>query len=83
MSNGREAYENFKQTIIDEFNSLSIPGMSKISELYALAGSFVNLEYPLPSGGTMKLLDNNSMYLGKRYIPPSSRTPRYCNLLFL
>ena len=63
---GREAYENFKQTIIDEFNSLSIPGMSKISELYALAGSFVNLEYPLPSGGTMKLLDNNSMYLGNQ-----------------
>ena len=52
--------------MICEFNALGIPGMSKITELYALVGNFVNLEYPLPSGQTVKFLDNNSMYLGSQ-----------------
>ena len=47
---GKEAYEKFKQTLIGELNGLGIPGMPKITELYALVGNFVNLEYPLPSG---------------------------------
>ena len=47
---GKEAYEEFKRTVIDEINSLDIPGMPKINELYALVGNFVNLEYPLHSG---------------------------------
>ena len=63
---GKEAYERFKQTMIDELNCLGIPGMPKINELYALVGNFVNLEYPLPSGGTVKFLDDNSMYLGNQ-----------------
>lgn len=63
---GKEAYEEFKQTLIREFNSLGIPGMPNINELYALAGNFVNLEYPLPCGGTVKFLDDNSMYLGNQ-----------------
>ena len=64
--NGKEAYEEFKQTLIDEFNALGIPGMPKINELYALVGRYVNLEYPLPGGGTVKFLDDNSMYLGNQ-----------------
>ncbi|MBP5673067.1 MAG: hypothetical protein J6X49_11805 [Victivallales bacterium] len=32
--------------------------------LYELPGSFVNLPYPLPSGETVKFLDNTKMYLG-------------------
>ena len=63
---GKEAYEEFKQTLIGEFNALGIPGMPKINELYALVGNFVNLEYPLPSGQTVKFLDDNSMYLGNQ-----------------
>lgn len=65
-ADGREKYEEFKQTLISEFNSLGIPGMPKINELYALVGNFVNLEYPLPSGQTVKFLDDNSMYLGNQ-----------------
>ena len=61
---GKEAYEKFKQTLIGEFNTLGIPGMPKINKLYALVGNFVKLEYPLPSGGTVKFLDDNSLYLG-------------------
>ena len=64
--NGKETYEEFKRTVIDEFNSLGIPGMPKIDDLYALVGNFVNLEYPLPGGQTARFLDNNSMYLGNQ-----------------
>ena len=63
---GKEAYEEFKQTLIDEFNALGIPGIPKINELYALVGKYVNLEYPLPNGRTVKFLDENSMYLGNQ-----------------
>ena len=63
---GKEKYDEFKQTLIGEFNGLGIPGMPKINELYALVGKYVNLEYPLPSGGTVKFLDDNSMYLGNQ-----------------
>ena len=63
---GKEAYEKFKQTVINEINTLGIPGMPKINELYALVGRYVNLEYPLPGGGTVKFLDDNSMYLGNQ-----------------
>ena len=66
MKEGKEAYGVFKQTLIDEINSLDIPGMPKINELYALVGKYVNLEYPLTSGGTVKFLDDNSMYLGNQ-----------------
>ena len=63
---GKVKYEKFKQTLIGEFNGLGIPGMPKIDELYALVGNFVNLEYPLPGGQTVKFLDDNSMYLGNQ-----------------
>ena len=63
---GKEAYEEFKRSVIGEFNSLDIPGMPKIDELYALVGKYVNMEYPLPSGKTVKFLNDNSMYLGNQ-----------------
>ena len=65
---GKEKYEQFKQVLIREFNALGIPGMPKISELYALVGQFVNLEYPLPSGETAKFLDDSSIYLGNQVV---------------
>ncbi|MBQ8787594.1 MAG: DUF3795 domain-containing protein [Oscillospiraceae bacterium] len=63
---GKEKYEEFKQTLIDEFNGLAIPGMSEITGLYPLVGNYVNLEYALPNGQKVKFLDNNSMYLGNQ-----------------
>lgn len=38
--------------------------MEQITELYPLVGRFVNLEYPLPSGSTVKFLCDDEMYLG-------------------
>lgn len=61
---GIENYNTFKNQLIDEFNSLNIEGMPKITELYALNGSFVNLAYPMPCGHEIKLLDDDQIYLG-------------------
>lgn len=66
QKDGKEAYEEFKQTLIGEFNALGIPGMPKINELYALVGKYVNMEFPLPGGQTVKFLNDNSMYLGNQ-----------------
>lgn len=41
-------------------------GMEKIEELYPLIGRYVNLEYTLPSGQKVKLLNDDEMYLGNQ-----------------
>lgn len=61
---GMENYQTFKKGLIDEINALHIDGMETITELYPLIGSFVNLEYALPSGKSVKFLDDNEIYLG-------------------
>lgn len=65
-SGGIDNFNLFKQQLIDEFNSLKIEGMPKINELYPLHGEYVNLEYPLPSGGYIKFLNDNDAYLGNQ-----------------
>ena len=57
-------FEQFKQQLIDEINALGIEGMPQVESLNALIGSFVNLEYPLPSGAKAKFLDDGTTYLG-------------------
>ena len=61
---GKETFAEFKKQIIEEFNSLNIDGMPKITELYALNGAYVNMEYPLPNGTKVKFLNDNETYLG-------------------
>lgn len=61
---GKSAFEEFKNKIISEFNALKIEGMPEITELFCLCGSFVNLEYPLSNGTTVKFLDDKNIYLG-------------------
>jgi hypothetical protein len=58
-----ESYQLFKKQLIKEFNSLGIPGMPAINELYAMKGSYVNLAYTVPNDDEIKLLDDNSIYL--------------------
>lgn len=65
-SGGKEYYENFKTEIIEDFNSLNIPGMPKIKELHPINGAYVNLDYPMPNGSTVKLLDDNAIYLSNQ-----------------
>lgn len=64
ISLGEENYDKFKKQIIKEFNDLNIPGMPKVKELSPLNGAFVNLEYPLVNGSTVKFLNDDEIYLG-------------------
>ena len=59
-------FEKFKKQLINEFNALDIEGMPKVEKLNALVGRYVNIEYPLPSGKTVKLLDDDATYLGNQ-----------------
>lgn len=61
---GDGAFERFKQQLVEEINALHIPGMPKLSRLNALVGGYINLEYRLPSGKTVKFLDDGATYLG-------------------
>ena len=62
-------FEAFKQKLIGEINDLHIEGMPKLNKLNALVGSFVNLEYRLPSGMKVKFLDDGTTYLGNQLEP--------------
>lgn len=55
-----------KQRLIAEFNALGIPDMPQVTDLYALVGGFVNLEYRLPGGQTVKFWDDKRIYLGNQ-----------------
>ncbi|MBQ4074067.1 MAG: helix-turn-helix domain-containing protein [Clostridia bacterium] len=63
---GEEKFEAFKQQIIEEFNALHIDGMPEVKSLHILPGSFINLEYTLPNGVSVKFLDDPSTYLGNQ-----------------
>lgn len=59
-------FEAFKKQLIDEINGLHIEGMPRVEKLNALVGSYVNLAYPLPSGASVKFLNDQNTYLGNQ-----------------
>lgn len=59
-------FEQFKKQLTDEINALGIEGMPKVESLNALVGKYVNLEYPLPNGLKVKLLNDETTYLGNQ-----------------
>lgn len=59
-------FDRFKAQLIDEINALGIEGMPELKTLNALVGSFVNLEYRLPNGSSVKFLDDEKTYLGNQ-----------------
>lgn len=63
---GEEALDAWKKKLIAAFRSLGIEEMQELNELYALKGSFINLEYSLPSGQKAKFWDDNKIYLGRQ-----------------
>ncbi len=64
---GREKFEEFKQQLIREFNTLlHVEGLPEVRSLNVLSGSFVNLEYRLPNGQKVRFLDANATYLGNQ-----------------
>ena len=73
VKNGQEAFEKLKKTLISEINALGIENL-KVEGLNLLNGFFVNLEYPLANGQTVKFLADNNVYLGNQIeIPGSDR----------
>lgn len=63
---GQEGFEQFKQQIVNEFNALHIEGLPPVDELNVLTGSYINLEYTLPTGVKTKLLNDHATYLGNQ-----------------
>ena len=59
-------FEMFKEQLIKEINELHIDGMPKVEKLNALVGAYVNLAYPLPSGASVKFLNDQTAYLGNQ-----------------
>lgn len=55
---------SLRETILCEVRGLGIAALSRLDTLYALRGAYCNLAYPLPNGETVKLLDDNKIYLG-------------------
>ena len=63
---GTSKLEEFKKQLIYEFNALNIEGLPPVEKLNVLSGSFVNLEYVLPNGKTIKFLNDEASYLGNQ-----------------
>ena len=63
LSDGGQ-FDAFKKQLVEEINALSVQGMPKVEKLNALVGGYVNLAYRLPSGLTVKFLDDRATYLG-------------------
>lgn len=57
-------FDEFKRTLIAEINALNIEGLPKVEKLNALVGKYINLEFALPNGETVKFLDDRKTYLG-------------------
>ena len=68
LSDGGQ-FEAFKRQLIDEINALHIEGMPKLEKLNALVGQYVNLAYPLPSGESVRFLNDRTTYLGNQLEP--------------
>ena len=61
---GLAAYEEFKKKIKGEINKLLISeGIPAADDLCELVGEYVNLEFQLPNGEKVKLLNDKDIYL--------------------
>ena len=63
---GETALIELKETLIAAFRALDIPDMGEITDLNALRGGLINIEYTLPGGQTVKLWDDERIYLGNQ-----------------
>ena len=70
------SFEAYKQQLTDEINALHIDGMPRLEKLNALVGAYVNLAYPLPSGISIKFLNDQATYLGNQL--ESAKEPGRC-----
>ena len=65
--------KKIKEMLIEEFNALGIQSL-QVKDLNLLNGFFVNLEYTLANGQSVKLLEDDRVYWGSQIeIPVSDR----------
>lgn len=64
LNGGENSFFHYKKKLMDEFDALSIPDIPQITDLVPLLGTYINLEYELPGGRRIKLLEDNGIYLG-------------------
>ena len=70
---GLEELQKMKETLIEEFNALSVQSL-QVKDLNLLNGFYVNLEYTLANGQSVKLLEDGRVYWGNQIeIPGSDR----------
>lgn len=62
----KDKFDEFKKKLLDEINDLRIEGLPKVEKLNALVGGYINLEYRLPNGKSVKFLDDGATYLGNQ-----------------
>lgn len=55
-----------KEKLIAAFRALNIPDMEEVTELNALRGSLINLEYTLSNGQTVRVWEDDRIYLGNQ-----------------
>ncbi|MCI8582578.1 MAG: DUF3795 domain-containing protein [Dorea sp.] len=68
---GCNEFIRLQRTLINEFNSLGIENL-QVEELNLLNGFYVNLEYQLINGQSVKFLEDNKVYLGNQIEKPDS-----------
>ena len=66
LKDGEHVLLEFKKKLITALHALKIPDMEDITELFALKGSTINIEYPLPNGQMIRFWDDNKIYLGNQ-----------------
>ena len=64
ISKSQKELEEYKKNLMKEFNSLKVKGMPKVTKLYELKGSFINLKYKLQNDKEISFWNNNDIYLG-------------------
>ena len=68
---GTSAMEAQEAAIVREINALGLPDLS-VSGMNLLIGAYVNLEYPLPNGQTVKLLRDDKVYWANQIERPGN-----------
>ena len=66
-----ENFSDLKKQLIEEINALGISGLA-VDDLNLLTGAYVDLEYPLPNGTTVRFLNGKDIYLGNQIERPDS-----------
>lgn len=61
-----------KERLIAEFNALGIEDMEKVTDLNALPGAYINLQYTLPGGQRIRFWKDDRIYLGNQICKKNS-----------